>query len=325
MSQQTHRPAPPTADATNDLPESLAADAMADLPGASNAMSDAPASVMASNAMSDAPASVMASNAMADLPAPEAVKAMDALPAAATERAPLPVPKETFPPFAELLDAVRSPGAVRADMDALIAGMGRPPTEDETPRARADILLDLMARENPMGDYRGRDGTKVRHAAKAALLSLGYPFALELPPELLDSPQARSTAELYTGPGTVGVVATLLSALYQTGVILAAQVFMSFLHFNQEHWWTEPFFPGLLAVWIPTLCALFGLGLGQRTLHSVGAVGLWLVMAAWSAASLVVLTTSSPFWLLFLPWHVALWAAWTMRPGPEPEAPASKS
>ncbi|RKG67969.1 hypothetical protein D7V88_40865, partial [Corallococcus terminator] len=201
MSQQTHRPAPPTADATNDLPESLAADAMADLPGASNAMSDAPALVMAANAMTDVPASAVsanamadlpapeaAANAMADLPAPEAVKVMDTLPAAANARPQLPVPvtNEAFPPFAELLDAVRSPGAVRADIDAFIAAMGRPLTEEETPRARADVLLDLMARENPLGDYRGLDGTKVRHAAQAALLSLGYPYALELPPELLD-------------------------------------------------------------------------------------------------------------------------------------------
>ncbi|RKH02490.1 hypothetical protein D7Y13_35530 [Corallococcus praedator] len=283
MSQQTYRPAPPTADATADLPESVAADAMADLTGAANAMGTVPAT--------------------------------------ATARAPLPVPEEAFPPFAELLNAVRSPGADRVDIEAFIAAMGRAPTAEETPRARADVLLDLMARENPMGDYRGRDGTKVRHAAKAALLSLGYPYALELPPELLDTPQARTT-EPYTGPGAVGVVATLLSALYQSGIVLVAQLVLSFRNFDWDRPWTEPFLPALLAVWVPTLCALFGLGLGKRTLHVVGAWGLWLLLAAWSVASIIGVVESGPFWPLFLPWHLALWAAWTMRPGPDPEAPA---
>ncbi|RKG69642.1 hypothetical protein D7V88_40130 [Corallococcus terminator] len=120
----------------------------------------------------------------------------------------------------------------------------------------------------------------------------------------------------------MGVVATLLSALYQSGIVALGQLVLSFQGFDRDHPLTEPFFPALLAVWIPTLCALFGLGLGKRTLHVGGMWGLWLLVAGWSAASIVGLIHSGPVWPLFLPWHLALWAAWTMRPGPDPKAPA---
>ncbi|CAM4321818.1 hypothetical protein G4177_28525 [Corallococcus sp. ZKHCc1 1396] len=290
MSQQAHRPAPPGADTTTDLPEAVAADAMTDLPspGGMDAMAGRPEAV-----------------------------ATDA-----RIRRPEPVATETFPPLTELLDAVRSPGMVRADIDALIAALGRPLPADESPRARADVLLYLMDRDNPLGHHRGRDRTTVRHAAKDALLSLGYPYALELPPELLETP-ARAhpvPSKPYTGPGAVGIAATLLSALYQSGVVAVAQLVMSFGHFDWERPWTEPFLPALLAVWIPTLSALFGHGLGNRTAHVVGSWGLWLLAAAWSVAALVGLSASQPFWLFVLPWHLALWSAWTMRPGPDPQA-----
>ncbi|RYZ36847.1 MAG: hypothetical protein EOO71_30240 [Myxococcaceae bacterium] len=278
MSQQAHRPAPPTADATTDRPGSVAADAVADLPAPGTA------------------------NAVAPRPEPR-----DA---------------EMFPPFSELLEAMRSPAANRSDIDAFIAAMGRPPTADEQPRARADELLALMARDNPLGDYKGRDGTKVRHAAKSALLALGYPYALELPPELLDSPRPRARSRPYTGPGVEGVIASLVSALYQTGLVAVMHLFLGIWSRDALNPLAGFFIPALLATWIPTLCALIGFGTGQRTLHRIGSWGQWLLMAVWALASLSSIPTWGPVLLSILPWHVTLWAALAMRPGPEPTTPA---
>ncbi|WP_224240638.1 hypothetical protein [Hyalangium gracile] len=97
-----------------------------------------------------------------------------------------------------LLEVVRSPGVMKTDVDALLQGLARPLTEDVSPRARADFLLALIE-DRDTGDMQGTKGLTVRAAAVKALLDLGYPYALELPPEALaearhgdgDSPAVR--------------------------------------------------------------------------------------------------------------------------------------
>ena len=83
-------------------------------------------------------------------------------PSASTDEAPADIAESlaeaSSPPLTFLLEEVRSPGMVRADIDALIVGLGRPPAPDEPPRERADLLLGLLDRSNPVGLTRVRAG-----------------------------------------------------------------------------------------------------------------------------------------------------------------------
>ena len=256
MSQQAHRPAPPTADETTDAAEPVAAQTA-----------------------------------------------------------------EAFPPLAALLAQVKSPGMVRADIDALIAAMGRAPAADESLRERADLLLGLMSRDNPVGKYRGENWTTVRQAAKAALLALGYPYALELPPEMVESypsaPPVDDSTPPGPGPGAGSVVVTLLSSLYQTGLLSLVATFTGARRIDWDSPLEQSLILGMVGVWLPALCAFLGHGLGKRWLQVIGAVGLWLLFVGWGLASLAGTASLGPGSLLLLPWHLALWAAIVMRPVPE--------
>ncbi len=90
------------------------------------------------------------------------------------------------PSLTALLEAARSPGVLKEEVDALVRGLALPLAEGETPRARADFLLSLIASPD-MYDLEDSEGRSVRSAAVQALLDLGYPYALELPPEALDA------------------------------------------------------------------------------------------------------------------------------------------
>ena len=275
MSQQAHRPAPPTADETTDAPGPVAAETA-----------------------------------------------------------------EASPPLAALLAQVKSPGMVRTDIDALIAAMGRAPAADESLRERADLLLGLMSRDNPVGKYRGENWTTVRQAAMAALLALGYPYALELPPEMVESypsaPPVHDSPRPGPGPGAGSVVVTLLSSLHQAGLISLGGAFTGAEQFDWGSSLGQSLILGMVGVWLPALCSFLGHGLGKRWLQVVGAVGLWLLFVGWGLASLAGTASMGPGSLLLLPWHLALWAAIVMRPVSEktemgeavptdPQAPAPET
>jgi hypothetical protein len=87
-------------------------------------------------------------------------------------------------PLRERVEVVRAPGVVRAEVDALLAGISAPLAQGETPRERADQLLRLL-QDDVLGEFTDQDGRQVRPAAMEALLALGYPYALEVPPEVL--------------------------------------------------------------------------------------------------------------------------------------------
>ncbi|RKH45549.1 hypothetical protein, partial [Corallococcus sicarius] len=241
-----------------------------------------------------------------------------------TTDAPQPVAAETaeaFPPLAALLAEVKSPGMVRADIDALIAAMGRAPAADASLRERADLLLGLMSRDNPVGKYRGENWTTVRQAAMAALLALGYPYALELPPEMVESypsaPPVNDSPRPGPGPGAGSVVITLLSSLHQTGLIRLVAEFTGAVQFDWGSSLGPSLILGMVGVWLPALCSFLGHGLRKRWLQVVGAAGLWLLFVGWGLASLAGTASMGPGSLLLLPWHLALWAAIVMRPVPK--------
>ena len=87
-------------------------------------------------------------------------------------------------PLRERVEAVRAPGVVRAEVDALLAGISATLAEGESPRERADQLLRLL-QDDVLGEFTDQDGRQVRPAAMEALLALGYPYALEVHPEVL--------------------------------------------------------------------------------------------------------------------------------------------
>jgi hypothetical protein len=87
-------------------------------------------------------------------------------------------------PLRERVEAVRAPGVVRDEVDALLAGISAPLAAGESPRERADQLLRLLQDET-LGEFTDQNGRQVRPAALEALLALGYPYALEVPPEVL--------------------------------------------------------------------------------------------------------------------------------------------
>jgi hypothetical protein len=129
-----------------------------------------------------------------------------------------PLPTRTSLP--ELLEEVRSPGRLQTDVDALLRGLARPLAEDESPRARADFLLSLI--ESPeVGELQASNGRTLRAAAVRALLDLGYPYALEIPPEALSEAHLLSEAAAQELP-IAGLVATGVGLLVQLSYAVPA-------------------------------------------------------------------------------------------------------
>ena len=127
-------------------------------------------------------------------------------------------PLPTRSSLLELLEAVRSPGVLRTDVDALLRGLASPLAEDETPRARADCLLFLI--ESPeVGGMQGTLGRTVRAAALQALFNMGYPYALEIPPEALSEVPRRLKRADQQIP-IAGLIATLTGLIAQCSATL---------------------------------------------------------------------------------------------------------
>ncbi|MBZ4375124.1 hypothetical protein [Corallococcus sp. AS-1-6] len=224
-----------------------------------------------------------------------------------------PIAAESSPPLALLLEEVRSPGVVRADIDALIVGLGRPAAPDEPPRERADLLLGLLDRSNPVGDSTGSGGVKVRHAAKEALLAMGYPYALELPPELLETKGADGREP---GLSVGNAVLALGSALYQSAGLGVVWFFLSYLRIPAA---AEVSFGTGAVLWLFTLLSLVGHHSRSRDLQSIGSVVLWVAAVLWIIVALPMAVFSYGVALLFVPWHLALWTAISLRPEAESE------
>jgi hypothetical protein len=92
-----------------------------------------------------------------------------------------------------LLERARAPGAARREVDALLRGLALPLPPGEDARARADLLHDLLE-DRRVRAFTGSNGRRVAHAAVDALEALGYPYALEIPPELLAEARAARPA-----------------------------------------------------------------------------------------------------------------------------------
>ncbi|MFP2899500.1 hypothetical protein [Corallococcus sp. 4LFB] len=232
---------------------------------------------------------------------------------------PAPVAAESYPPLTFLLEEVRSPGLVRADIDALIVGLGRPPAPDEPLRERADLLLELLDRNSAEGDYTGSGGMKVRHAAKEALLALGYPYALELPPELLETKRANGKE-----PGLSGgdITLAVVSLLYQSAGLVVVGFFLKYFRIPAA---TEVAMGIGAVLWLFTLLSLVGHQSRSRDLQVISSTVLWAAAVVWSLIALPSALLTSGLSLLTVPWHLATWTAFALRPEPDTEEPLEPS
>ncbi|MBN1208937.1 MAG: hypothetical protein JXB05_29030 [Myxococcaceae bacterium] len=191
-----------------------------------------------------------------------------------------------------LLKEVRSPGVVKADVDALLRGLALPLAEGETPRARADFLLSLLESDD-VNDMQGTDGHSVRAVAVQALLDLGYPYALEVPPEALDA--ARGSR------GKTGVQKIPIAGLIATFVGLAVQSVKglppAFQLLSSDR--TEHSTVGLVLLMLllgPALSAVLGGWWRIRWLQSLGLLMMTLTGALW--------LTPLAVQLVFHPWRL---------------------
>lgn len=110
---------------------------------------------------------------------------------------PAQVSQAELPSPRALLEEVRSPGAARAEVDALLSGLARPLGPGESARERADLLHEILGDEQ-IRDYTGRGGRKVEHVAVLQLVELGFPYALEVPPEQYAQARAASGHRVVT-------------------------------------------------------------------------------------------------------------------------------
>jgi hypothetical protein len=204
------------------------------------------------------------------------------------------LPEGRLPSLSALVEEVRAPGAARAEVDALLAGLSQPLPPDHPPRERADLLLSLIG-DDMIASYTGTNGRTVRAAAIQALIALGYPYALEVPPEALEAmtrdgeltgPGILSTSKGRWGSGlvTLAGVLQLFPALY-FGVGMGSAKFLAI---------SVSIIAG--TTFIPALAAILGQHVGSRGLKSFG-LG-WLKFAATLWAGSGILSLASP---LFLP------------------------
>ncbi|MDC0707574.1 hypothetical protein POL68_03745 [Stigmatella sp. ncwal1] len=154
-----------------------------------------------------------------------------------------------------LLEQVSSLAGGRQEVDALMEGLTRPLAADESPRERADFLLSLLNSHHLRSMLSSQGGT-VEAAAVRALMELGHPYALEIPPEAMDSLHEDSlTREL--GPRHFPLLGIVLVLLGTAPAVMTGPV-------------------GFLLA-LPSLAALIGGALELRVLQKVGGVLLGLM------------------------------------------------
>jgi hypothetical protein len=149
-------------------------------------------------------------------------------------------------PLLERLAALRAPGVTSEEIDQFLAGLAAPRPSNEPPRVRADLMLDVLEDEW-LCELRGSAGRRMGAVALEALLGLGYPYALEVTPEMLaqarGSPPARFPLRPLLGLGLAGVNVLLPLAIEASGMELPPLVNLfptlfdnPFLLFRRELW-----------------------------------------------------------------------------------------
>lgn len=133
----------------------------------------------------------------------------EAPPASAEEGAePVPsLPVLEPVPVRERLELLRLSGAMPGEVDTFLAGLEAPYLPGESPRERADLMLDLLE-EDRLCELTGSDGRRLGLAALETLLRLGYPYAFDITPEMLArarGPEPGLSTRALVGLGLTGV------------------------------------------------------------------------------------------------------------------------
>jgi hypothetical protein len=194
------------------------------------------------------------------------------------------------------------------EVDALIRGLARPLEEGESPRQRADFLLSLI--ESPdKSTLRGTNGRGVGDAAVKALMNLGYPYALEVPPEALASFRASTGKNKQRVLPIAGIVIAALTLALQGLVSVPMALYYLF---SEKPFWSILLTIGLL---VPIPTSLLGGGLRKPTAQSVGLKAMWTAAVGWLITALTFAKTT-PVPILFIPLLLSLGmalSAWLMR------------
>jgi hypothetical protein len=205
-------------------------------------------------------------------------------------------------PVRERLELLRLSGAMPGEVDTFLAGLEAPYLPGESPRERADLMLDLLEEER-LCELTGSDGRRVGLAALETLLRLGYPYAFELTPEMLA--RARGATEsIFSARVLVGLGLTGVNVLVP--VLLLHQEFLSYVdallddghHLGRDEVFSGParYLPLLVLALLspPVLSAIMAWRksrLAQTLLTGVQAmVGLVLLLLAMSEPA-------SDFWV----------------------------
>jgi hypothetical protein len=127
-------------------------------------------------------------------------------------------------PVRERLELLRLSGVAAEEVDTFLAGLQAPYLPGESPRERADLMLELLGEER-LCELTGSTGQRVGVAALETLLRLGYPYAYEVTPEMLarargDGPSRLSSRSL------VGLGLTAVNTLLPVTVL--SEEFLSY-------------------------------------------------------------------------------------------------
>ncbi|HLL03096.1 MAG TPA: hypothetical protein VK539_21120 [Myxococcaceae bacterium] len=199
-----------------------------------------------------------------------------------------------LPALEVLIQQARAPDAARAEVDELIAGLAQPLPPEHSPRERADLLLALID-DKHLGDFTGSRGQTVRSAAVQALMGLGYPYALEVPPDALEPRSGREERAGQDSPGRVfaggagwaGFCIVMLLGLLQ--LIPTLMITDSFAR-SSDRWL------GLVAVlliagssFLPASLVALGHAFKSRLLRGLGGVLLVIAGLVWLFPGLFML------------------------------------
>jgi hypothetical protein len=199
------------------------------------------------------------------------------------------------PSLPELLAAVTSPGVLEEEVDALIRALALPLAGNEDPRARADFLLSVLETTQSSAP-KGTGGRSLRVATVEALLSLGYPYALEVPPEALEEVERDRRENAPRDIPRAGIIAAVVAMLAQGLVFLPGAI--DILNGRNTSLFFVLFMLG--ALWGPSLSALIGGWWRARWLQRLGLITMALMGTVWLSAS-ALLTARSIFpWGYFL-------------------------
>jgi hypothetical protein len=254
-------------------------------------------------------------------PSEESVPSLEAMPPAALEASTL---------LARMRE-LREPGVTPAEVDAFLNGLSAPRPQGEPPRVRADVMLDILE-DARLSARTGTDGRRVGVLALEALLELGYPYALEVTPEMLATARgSESQSAGFPGHLRAGLALAFINVLLPVGThaldtleahhpsIIAPPPEPSLFDMGSN----LPLL-SLLLLGPPLLSALAG-GLGFRPLHRVfnglqwliGLLGLFLGLNG----ELVSLSVDAGDRILALAVGVlTLVSAICLRPREEPES-----